>query len=130
MSSASSDADDQPELPHVTATQMSPGSDHALERTGEKTWGAYLTVSEVADLARCEHKSVRRAIASGLLIAFRPAHKLLIRESDARAWIESQPVVVAAVAPERARRAGRRRSRPRPGSVDDLLRIEREATGR
>jgi excisionase family DNA binding protein len=114
----------------VIASQMGAGSDQVLDRTGEKTSGGYLTVSEVAELARCEHKSVRRAIASGLLIAFRPAHKLLIRESDARAWIESRPVVVAAVASEHARRPGRRRSRPRPGSVDDLLRIEREATGR
>jgi hypothetical protein len=101
-----------------------------LDRTDETTSGGYLTVAEAAELARCEHKSVRLAIATGLLIAFRPAHKLLIRESDARAWIESRPVVVAAVAPEHARRPGRRRSQPRPGSVDDLLRIEREATGR
>jgi hypothetical protein len=95
----------------------------------EHAWGGYLTVPEVAELARCEHKAVRRAIASGLLIAFRPAHKLLIRELDARAWIESRPVRVSATTSERVRRTGLQRSRPRPGSVDDLLRIEREATG-
>ena len=42
--------------------------------------------------ARCENKAVRRAIASGLLVAFRPARKLLFRELDARAWIESRRV--------------------------------------
>jgi len=35
---------------------------------------AYLTVREVALLARCEHKSVRRAISTGALAAFRPAN--------------------------------------------------------
>jgi hypothetical protein len=109
---------------------MSAASNHERDHPREQSLGGYLTVPEVADLARCEHKAVRRAIASGLLVAFRPAHKLLIRELDALAWIESRPVVVAAAAPEHARHPGRQRSRPRPGSVDDLLRIEREATGR
>lgn len=102
----------------------------ARDRLREQALGGYLTVSEVADLARCEHKAVRRAIAMGLLVAFRPAQKLLVREMDARAWIESRPVRAAAVAPEHARRPGRRRSQPQPGSVDDLLRIEQEAPGR
>lgn len=114
----------------MTASEMSEALDQARDRLREQALGGYLTVPEVADLARCEHKAVRRAIASGLLVAFRPAQKLLVRQLDARAWIESRPVRVAAVAPELARRPGRQRSRPPPGSVDDLLRIEREAAGR
>jgi hypothetical protein len=70
------------------------------EHPREPSLGGYLTVPEVADLARCEHTAVRSAIASGLLVAFRPAHKLLVRGLDALAWIESRPVVVAAAAPE------------------------------
>jgi hypothetical protein len=38
--------------------------DRARERLRDQT-GGYLTVPEVADLARCEHKAVRRAIATG-----------------------------------------------------------------
>ena len=114
----------------MSASEPSGALNHDRGHPRERPLGGYLTVPEVADLARCEHKAVRRAIASGLLVAFRPAHKLLVRELDALAWIESRPVEVAAAAPEHARRPGRQRSRPRPGSVDDLLRIEREATGR
>lgn len=85
---------------------------------------AYLTVREVAALARCEHKAVRRAIAAGHLIAFQPAKKLLIREDDARAWIEGRP----ASAPARAPHRGIRRVRPAgPGAVAKLREIEREA---
>jgi len=49
---------------------------------------SYLTVQEVAQLARCEHKTVRRAIHGGALTAYKPAARLLIREDDARTWIE------------------------------------------
>ena len=114
----------------MSASETSEALDQARDRLREQALGGYLTVPEAADLARCEHKAVRRAIASGLLVAFRPARKLLVRELDARAWIESRPARVAAVAPQHARRPGRQRSRPRPGSVDNLLRMEREATGR
>lgn len=51
----------------------------------------YLTVREVATMARCEHKSVRHAIATGRLRAFQPTNKLLIREDDAYAWIGGRP---------------------------------------
>jgi excisionase family DNA binding protein len=52
----------------------------------------YLTVQEVAELARCGHKAVRRAITLGQLEAFRTAERILVREPDARAWIEARPV--------------------------------------
>lgn len=91
---------------------------------------AYLTVREVATMARCEHKSVRRAIAAGRLRAFQPTNKLLIREDDACAWIEGRPVSLTGSAPNL--RSGPIRRRPplgsqRPGSVDDLREIERKA---
>lgn len=90
----------------------------------------YLTVREVATMARCEHKAVRRAIAAGRLRAFRPTNRLLIREDDASAWIEGRPVAVT-VPPSSPRRAtgrsGRTRQSQRPGSVADLREIERKA---
>lgn len=50
----------------------------------------YLTVQEAAELARCEHKTIRRAIHAGLLPASKPAGRLLIRADHARAWIEGR----------------------------------------
>lgn len=91
---------------------------------------AYLTVREVATMARCEHKSVRRAIAAGKLRAFQPANKLLIREDDAHAWIEGRPVSMTGSAPILRPAPSRRRptlGSQRPGSVDDLREIERKA---
>jgi excisionase family DNA binding protein len=58
----------------------------------------YMTVREVAAMARCEHKSVRRAITAGRLQAFRPTNKLLIREEDAEAWIDERPAITGSPA--------------------------------
>ena len=53
----------------------------------------YLTVDRVAEMAGgCHPKTVRRAIGRGELPAFRCGGRLLIRENDARAWIEAEPV--------------------------------------
>lgn len=90
----------------------------------------YLTVHEVAAMARCEHKSVRRAIAAGRLRAFQPNNRLLIRADDACGWIEGRPAARAASPSARRRAATRRRGAPqsqRPGSVSDLRDIERKA---
>jgi excisionase family DNA binding protein len=87
----------------------------------------YLTVREVAELARCEHKAVRRAITDGRLRAFQPANRLLIREDDALAWIEGSPTVVPADRPPQRRRTSRS-SRAVVGSVADLKAIERQVT--
>lgn len=90
----------------------------------------YLTVREVAEIAHCEHKSVRRAISAGRLRAFQPTNKLLIREDDAYAWIEGRPTTTTGLAPNLRPAARRRRSAlgsQRPGSVDDLREIERKA---
>lgn len=76
-------------------------------------------------MARCEHKSVRRAIAAGKLCAFQPTNKLLIREDDAYAWIESRPVAADSTPNLRAA-PDRRRPTPRAGSVVELREIERK----
>lgn len=84
----------------------------------------YLTVPEVAKLARCEHKSVRAAIHSGSLGAFRTAERILIREVDAVAWIESRPARALPAVPRR-----RVQRRAAPGSVQALREMERDAKG-
>jgi hypothetical protein len=100
--------------------------DGAAGRVKQEAAGPdYLTVLEVATLARCEHKRVRRAIASGQLVAFRPAGKLLVREEDARAWIERH--AVHAARPKEPGRARSRRVAPRAsaGDVAKLREMER-----
>ncbi len=85
---------------------------------------AYLTVPEAAELARCNPRTIRRAVEAGTLAAFRPARRILLREVDVVAWIESRPVR----APERARPAPVRRPRAAPGSpgsVQALREMER-----
>ena len=87
-------------------------------------------IQEVAELARCEHKAVRRAIRDGALRAFRPTKRLLIRQDDATAWIESRMVAgwrepgVRLPSP----RVGAK-SDARAGSVASLREIERQAIG-
>ena len=82
----------------------------------------YLTIEEVAELARCEHRSVRRAINAGRLRAFRPTRKILVREDDARSWIESRRAVGIAAQPERRATCSTRASAA--GSVARLQAIE------
>lgn len=79
-------------------------------------------------MARCEHKSVRRAIATGRLRAFQPTNKLLIREDDAYVWIEGRPAATAGAVPDLRSAPIRRRpviGSQRRGSVADLREIER-----
>lgn len=85
----------------------------------------YLTVKEVATLARCEHKAVRRAIHEGQLQAFQPANKLLVREQDAHAWIQSRPPRFVPGAPSPPARA-RRRNSPAAGNVARLRELEQQ----
>ncbi len=99
----------------------------------EQTPG-YLTVEEAAMLARCNPMTIRRAFRAGALTAFRPAHRLLLREADVRAWIERKP----ASDPQRPARTPRRtgtgrplpgaNGKPVPGSAADLRAIERNLT--
>ena len=89
----------------------------------------YLTITEVAELARCEHKAVRRAIRHGALRAFQPAKRLLIREDDAKAWIESRVVGTPTPSPSLPSPRPGSTSRQRTGSVAALREIERKAVG-
>ena len=77
-------------------------------------------------LARCEHKRVRRAIADGQFVAFRPAGKLLVRQEDARAWIERHPVDATRLKEPRPAQS-RRRATPKAsaGDVAKLREMER-----
>lgn len=84
---------------------------------------SYLTIEEVAELGRVSHKTVRRAISSGALQAFKPGLRWVIREADAVDWIEAHPAVAAV---PRARRP--RASRPAAGSVSRLRELERAHT--
>jgi excisionase family DNA binding protein len=101
----------------------------AARNAATRAQSVYLTVREVAALARCEHKSVRRAIAAGRLRAFRPINKLLIRDDDARGWIEGRPTTPTARRSE-VPTPGRGRRRRRPSqelaSVAELREIDRE----
>ena len=74
---------------YALAAQANAASER-LRATAARTSAAcdYLTIEEVAALARCEHKTVRGAIARGELAAGRPGRRWLIRETEARAWIE------------------------------------------
>jgi excisionase family DNA binding protein len=115
-----------PRRSHASVERDDRGGHHPIADGVE----VYLTVHEVAAMARCEHKSVRRAIASGRLRAFRPTTRLLIRDDDARAWIEARPVATTVLAPSRRRAPSRPRRTPQSqshGSVADLREIEREA---
>jgi excisionase family DNA binding protein len=107
---------------------MSSKLDEARERLREQAQASgYLTVDEAAALARCNPMTIRRAFKSGALEAFRPAHRVLLREADVREWIESH----AAAEPGRPRAARPPRRRPAParpaaGSSADLREIERK----
>jgi excisionase family DNA binding protein len=82
-------------------TEISKDLDQAQARLREQMRSPYLTVPEVAEFARCEQKAVRGAIHRGVLQAFAPNRKLLIREEDARAWVESRPAPGGSSRPRR-----------------------------
>jgi excisionase family DNA binding protein len=86
----------------------------------------YLTVEEAARIARCNPRTIRRAFEAGKLRAFRPAHRILLLESDVRAWVESSAVVQAVPRQEAARARPLRRRLSAPGSVTALRDMERE----
>ena len=101
----------------------------ARERLREQAQASvYLTVEEAASLARCNPMTIRRAFKAGALTAFRPAHRVLLREADVREWIERRPASEPQAprvprAPRRARLASN--GKPMPGSAADLREIER-----
>jgi excisionase family DNA binding protein len=90
----------------------------------------YLTVQEVADVMRCEHRTVRRAIKARELKAAMIGGRWLIRREAVDEWFDRRAKTPAArpvVSPRRAR-ATRLLYSQQTGSVARLKAIEREAT--
>lgn len=71
---------------------------------------AILTIQEVAERMRCEHRTVRRAIRSGELEAALIGGKWLVREEAVDEWFRSRCAL-----PNSFSRSPRARA-PRPGS--------------
>ena len=66
--------------------------------------GAILTIQEVADRMRCEHRTVRRAIRSGELEAALIGGRWLVREEAVDDWFRSRCASPGAfMQPRRAR---------------------------
>jgi len=87
---------------------------------------AILTIQEVAERMRCEHRTVRRAIKTGQLEAALIGGRWLVREEAVDAWFESRcvsPGPFPVPARARARRAGSKRP-DGPASVERLRAIE------
>ncbi len=85
----------------------------------------YLTVQEVAELARCEHRTVRRAIRDGELRASLIGGRWIVKDTPLEEWIEGcandrrpamAPSGTRRLPPKRAQSA----SSSRPGGVADL----------
>jgi excisionase family DNA binding protein len=89
--------------------------------------GAILTIQEVAERMRCEHRTVRRAIKSGELEAALIGGKWLVREEAVDEWFRSRcalPIPFSQPAQARGRRAGPKRP-DRPASVERLRAMDR-----
>jgi excisionase family DNA binding protein len=75
--------------------------------------GTILTVHEVAERMRCEHRTVRRAIRAGELEAALIGGKWLVREEAVDVWFRSRcasPSVFPRSPRARTPRAGSKRS--------------------
>ena len=88
--------------------------------------GAILTIQEVAELMRCEHRTVRRAIRSGELEAALIGGKWLVREEAVDEWFRSRCVPPNPFTQPRPARAQRVRSKGPDGtaSVERLKAME------
>lgn len=87
---------------------------------------AILTVQEVAERMRCEHRTVRRAIRSGELEAALIGGRWLVREEAVDAWFRARCATPSLFSePRRARppRAAPRKP-DRAGSVERLQAME------
>jgi excisionase family DNA binding protein len=88
--------------------------------------GAILTVQEVAQRMRCEHRTVRRAIRSGELEAAFIGGRWLVREEAVDDWFRARcasPSQFPKAPRARTPRAGSRRP-DRPASVERLRAME------
>jgi excisionase family DNA binding protein len=93
----------------------------------------YLTVQEVAELARCEHRTVRRAIRSGELRASLIGGRWIVKDTAVEEWIEActndrRPAAAPSLQRPPLKRA-RSVSPARPGSVADLEAIRDRMVG-
>jgi excisionase family DNA binding protein len=81
-----------------------------------------LTIQEVAERMRCEHRTVRRAIRSGELEAALIGGKWLVREEAVDAWLLSRRAPASIPAQRRRARERRAPSKQSDGtaSVDRL----------
>jgi excisionase family DNA binding protein len=89
----------------------------------------YLTIQEVAELARCEHRTVRRAIRNGELTLSLIGGRWIVRADAVEKWFDARASHrILPPAPPPARPAGSRRphgraqtggSPRRPASVAD-----------
>lgn len=86
----------------------------------------YLTVQEVAERMRCEHRTVRRAIRSGQLEAAMIGGKWLIRDQAVDEWFDARRATGEGPRARHAPAARRTRSASGagPGSVARLKAIE------
>jgi excisionase family DNA binding protein len=93
----------------------------------------YLTIQEVAELARCEHRTVRRAIRSGDLKASLIGGRWIVRNTAVEEWFEACTSTRAQLPPDPQSRQPRKRERDsvagRPGSVADLEAIRERMVG-
>jgi excisionase family DNA binding protein len=88
--------------------------------------GSILTVQEVAERMRCEHRTVRRAIRSGELEAALIGGKWLVREEAVDDWFQSRcapPPALPRSSRGRTLRPGSKRS-DRQASVERLQAME------
>ena len=53
----------------------------------------YLTIDDVADIAKMSTRTVRRAISRGEIPAYRVGGGLRIVQADVHAWMTSAPLV-------------------------------------
>jgi excisionase family DNA binding protein len=91
---------------------------------------AYLTVQEVAELMRCDHRVVRRAIQREELEAAMIGGRWLIREQAVDEWFDRRTRQSHVPAPRRAPKRHRSTRSDRPGSVARLQAIDqRSVTG-
>lgn len=65
---------------------------------------AYLSPKDVAGQTGLSSKTIRRAYEAGELVAYKVRGRVLIRPQDVDAWIESQRIRPAALAPTSPRR--------------------------
>jgi excisionase family DNA binding protein len=96
----------------------------------------YLTVQEVAEIARCEHRTVRRAIRDGELKASLIGGRWIVKVTAVEAWFGAcansriaAPPASQPQPPRRPRVRARDKNSTRPGSIADLEAIRDRIVG-